>query len=250
MKKIIILKTGDTFIDIQAELGNFENWIIKGMGVNDDQFQIVDLPRGETLPRIESCKGVVIAGSHSMVTEELAWSVEIEKWIPECIQSDVPVLGICYGHQLLAKAMGGIVDFHPRGIEIGTVCIDIVGSDSSDPIFNGIQGSFLAHVCHSQTVVSLPENAICIAKNKYEPHHAFRIGSSAWGVQFHPEYDEHIMTAYVQNNIMSVKIRNIHFGKLNGFIKGGAMFFTYNTWFFIGIHQAPVFIKICFPHDE
>ncbi len=205
MKKIIVIKTGDTFLDIQARLGDFEDWIIKGMGVDGHLVQVVDLPRGESLPHVKSCKGIVIAGSHAMVTGELSWSIDIEKWLPQCVQAKIPVLGICYGHQLLAKAMGGKVDFHPQGIEIGTVSIEMVDNDSSDPIFNGIQGPFLAHVCHSQTVTKLPETAICIAKNEYESTHAFKIGSSAWGVQFHPEYDERIMRAYTQNMAPSIE---------------------------------------------
>ncbi len=140
-----------------------------------------------------------------MVTEELAWSIDIEKWLPKCIQAKIPVLGICYGHQLLAKAMGGKVDFHPQGIEIGTVGIEMVDNDPSDPIFNGIQGSFSAHVCHSQTVTKLPGDAICIASNEYESTHAFKIGSSASGVQFHPEYDARIMRAYTQNMAPSIE---------------------------------------------
>ncbi len=205
MKKIIVLKTGDTFLDIQTRLDDFEDWIIKGMEVDRHLIQVVDLPRGESLPQVKSCKGIVIAGSHAMVTEERSWSVDIEKWIPRCIQAKTPVLGICYGHQLLAKAMGGKVDFHPQGIEIGTVSIEMVDNDSSDPIFRGIQGPFLAHVCHSQTVTKLPEKAICIARNEYESTHAFKIGSSAWGVQFHPEYDEHIMHAYSQSMASSIE---------------------------------------------
>ncbi len=198
-KKIIVLKTGDTFLDIQTQMGDFEDWIITGMGVDNHIVQVVDLPRGKSLPPVESCKGIVIAGSHAMVTEELSWSMDIEKWIPQCIQSHIPVLGICYGHQLLAKAMGGKVAFHPQGIEIGTVCVEMVKSGFPDPLFNGIQGSFFTHVCHSQTVTTLPENAVCLAGNEHEPNHAFKIGSSAWGVQFHPEYNESIMKAYVEN---------------------------------------------------
>ncbi len=199
MKKIIVIKTGDTFLDIQTQMGDFEDWIITGMGVDKHLVQVVDVPRGDSLPSSRSCKGVVIAGSHAMVTEELSWSMDIERWIPECIQSNIPVLGICYGHQLLAKAMGGKVDFHSQGIEIGTTRIGIKEAGSSDPLFKGIQEPFLAHVCHSQTITRLPEAAICIAANGYESTHAFKIGSSAWGVQFHPEYNEDIMNAYVQN---------------------------------------------------
>ena len=205
MKKIIILKTGDTFPAMAKSLGDFEDWIFKGLGVEKDNIRVVDIPKGEALPLVETCKAVVITGSHAAVTEDLSWSVAIEKWIPNLIQSNIPILGICYGHQLLAKAMGGIVDFHVKGIEIGTAAIEIVEDGTQDLLFKGLPKTFKANVCHSQTVTRLPDQAVRIAKNSFEPNHAFRIGQSAWGVQFHPEFDDRIMAAYAENMGATIK---------------------------------------------
>ncbi len=199
MKKVVIIKTGDTFPAISKKLKDFEDWIIQGLGVDPKNTSIVDVPRGQRLPGSEECTGAVIAGSHAMVTQDLDWSIAIETWLPQVIEAGIPVLGICYGHQLLARAMGGIVDYHPKGLEIGTTGIECLESNTSDVLFKDIPDCFDVHVCHSQTVVQLPKNAVLIAKNEFEPHHAFRIGRSAWGVQFHPEYDENIMAAYAKN---------------------------------------------------
>ena len=205
MKKIIILKTGDTFPAMAKSLGDFEDWIFKGLGVEKDNIRVVDIPKGEALPLVETCKAVVITGSHAAVTEDLSWSVAIEKWIPNLIQSNIPILGICYGHQLLARAMGGIVDFHAKGIEIGTTSIEIVANSTQDPLFKGLPKIFKAHVSHSQTVTRLPDQAVQIAKNSFEPNHGFRIRQSAWGIQFHPEFDEKIMAAYAENMEATIK---------------------------------------------
>jgi len=199
MKKLIIIKTGDTFPLISEKLGDFEDWISSGMGIAQENIRVVNVPIGETLPPADTCKGVVIAGSHAMVTQDLSWSTAIEKWLPGCVESNIPVLGICYGHQLLARAMGGTVDYHSSGIEIGTVKIKLLRESKDDLLFKELGTQFLAHVCHSQTIIRLPDNAVRIAKNPFEPNHAFRIGSSAWGVQFHPEYDDRIMTAYTRS---------------------------------------------------
>ena len=205
MKKIIILKTGDTFPAMAKSLGDFEDWIFKGLGVGKDKIRVVDIPKGEALPVVETCKAVVISGSYAAVTQNLSWSVAIEKWIPKLIQSKIPILGICYGHQLLAKAMGGIVDFHAKGIEIGTAAIEIVEDGTQDPLFKGLPKTFKANVCHSQTVIRLPDHSVSMAKNSFEPNHAFRIGQSAWGVQFHPEFDDRIMAAYAENMEATIK---------------------------------------------
>jgi GMP synthase (glutamine-hydrolysing) len=53
------------------------------------------------------------------------------------------------------------------------------------------------HAVHRQSVRQLPANAVLLAGNDFEPHHAYRIGRSAWGVQFHPEFSAHVMSAYI-----------------------------------------------------
>jgi GMP synthase (glutamine-hydrolysing) len=199
MKKITIIKTGDTRPAIQEEFGDFEDWICRNMGVEKQKARIVDVPRGDILPDAKDCKNIVIAGSYAMVTQNLAWSVAIEKWIPGLIASGVPILGICYGHQLLCKAMGGVVGYHDKGVEVGTVDVQIVSDVSNDRLFQNLPGTFKVHASHSQTVLKLPETAVKIAENDFEPNHAFRIGDSAWGVQFHPEYDERIMASDTMN---------------------------------------------------
>ncbi|MBU2454323.1 MAG: glutamine amidotransferase, partial [Proteobacteria bacterium] len=209
-----IIKTGNTFGAIARQLGDFEDWISKGLGFDKKDVEIVDVPKGDLLPRVETCRGVVIAGSHAMVTQNLSWSLAIEKWVPDLIQSKIPVLGICYGHQLLARAMGGAVDYHAGGMEIGTTKIEILQDDASDALFKGLPKAFFAHVCHSQTIVKLPDNAVRIAENSFEPTHAFRIGTSAWGVQFHPEYDETIMAAYARSMEPTIKESGLHLSEI------------------------------------
>jgi GMP synthase (glutamine-hydrolysing) len=196
---ILIVKTGDTFADLIGSFGDFEDWIRQGLGVDKDQIQVVNAPAFEVLPEPGTFSGAVIAGSHAMVTENLDWSLAVEAWLAPVVTAGVPVLGICYGHQLLAKAMGGKVDFHPDGLEIGTAPITLTTDALSDPLFQGLPPVFNAHTCHSQTVLALPPGAVILAKNSHDPHHAFRMGSTAWGVQFHSEYTPDIMAGYIRN---------------------------------------------------
>jgi GMP synthase (glutamine-hydrolysing) len=61
-----------------------------------------------------------------------------------------------------------------------------------------LPAQFPVHTTHSQSVLALPPGAVLLAENDFEPHHAFRLGTCAWGVQFHPEYDSRIMRDYIQ----------------------------------------------------
>lgn len=196
---ILIVKTGDTFADLIGSVGDFEDWIRQGLGVGENHVRVVDAPAFEPLPDPGTFSGAVIAGSHAMVTQNLDWSLAVEAWLVPVVTAGVPVLGICYGHQLLAKAMGGKVDFHPGGLEIGTNPITLTANALSDPLLQGLPRVFNAHTCHSQTVLALPPGAVLLAKNTHDPHHAFRLGRAAWGVQFHPEYTPDIMTGYIRN---------------------------------------------------
>jgi GMP synthase (glutamine-hydrolysing) len=203
-RKIVIIKTGKSFASVIPVLGDFEDWITRGLGRDCQDIQVVNVEARQALPDLDRIKGVVIAGSHAMVTQNLDWSLALEAWIPRLIQKKVPLLGICYGHQLLARSMGGEVDYHPRGLEIGTIDIDCVVQGDEDPLFGGLPARFKAHVVHSQTIVRLPKSGVVMAKNGFEPHHAFRIGPCAWGVQFHPEYDTAIETAYIENMTQAI----------------------------------------------
>ncbi|MDT8379610.1 MAG: glutamine amidotransferase [Desulfotignum sp.] len=197
--EILIVKTGDTFSDLIGSFGDFEDWIRQSLGLGEDQVRVVNAPAFEPLPEPGTFSGAVIAGSHAMVTQNLDWSLAVEAWLAPVVAAGIPVLGICYGHQLLAKAMGGKVDFHPDGLEIGTTPITLTGDILSDPLLQGMPPVFKAHTCHSQTVLALPPGAVILAKNTHDPHHAFRLGRAAWGVQFHPEYTPDIMAGYIRN---------------------------------------------------
>ena len=197
MKTLYIVKTGTTFPDTKKRLGDFDQWTADALGALDVELDVVEAACGDSLPKMETCAGVVITGSHAMVTDNAPWSVRLEKWILPLLKAQIPVFGICYGHQLLARAAGGRVAYHPFGIEIGTVRIDLLPPCSGDPVFQSIPHSFSAHVTHSQTVTELPETAVRLAANAHEPAHAFRLGDCAWGVQFHPEYHAGIMRSYI-----------------------------------------------------
>ncbi|RJP77168.1 MAG: glutamine amidotransferase [Desulfobacteraceae bacterium] len=198
MKKLYIIKAGTTFPGTAKQFGDFDRWTAATLGRTDLEIDIVDTENGADLPSVKECAGAVITGSHSMVTDNLPWSVRLEEWILSLLHTDTPLFGICYGHQLLAQAAGGQVGFHPRGEEIGTVEVQLLPDCVNDPVFQSLPQSFLVHVTHEQTVLRLPAGAIRLAANHYEPNHAFRLGDRAWGVQFHPEYSMDIMRSYIR----------------------------------------------------
>ncbi len=201
MKPLLIVKTGSTHPDIAAEWGDFEDWIASGLGVEPALIQVVDPREGTPLPSPDQVAGAVVTGSHSMVTDREPWSEQTADWLRNAVAAELPVLGICYGHQLLAHALGGEVDFHPVGIELGTVDVALdAQAAQGDPLFSALPAQFGGQAAHRQHVRRLPPGAVLLAGNAFEPHQAFRAGRHAWGVQFHPEFGAAATAAYVRRH--------------------------------------------------
>lgn len=201
MKPFLVIKTGQTYEHIRDRHGCFEDWIAAGLGVAREQVHVTNAIAGELPPaQPEQFAGVVITGSPAMVTDREPWSETLAAWLHEHWRqrdSAVPLLGICYGHQLLAYALGGRVGYNPRGREIGTVQLHNTAAAAADPLLGGLAFPLRAHVTHLQSVLELPPGAVHLAASALEPHHAFRFGERIWGVQFHPEFTADIMRAYL-----------------------------------------------------
>lgn len=160
---------------------------------------------GEPLPDFSQIRCAIITGSPAMVTEHLDWSETLAEWILKAHQN-IPLLGVCYGHQLIAYALGGVVDYNPNGREIGTV---VASKVIDDPLFYGLDSQFEVQTTHSQSVIRLPGTATLLATTQLDPHHAFKIGNNTYGVQFHPEFSARTIQHYLvtrREEIVSEKL--------------------------------------------
>lgn len=194
--RVVILKTGTTYPDIRARFGDFEAWFVRGLS-SDLDLTVINVHQGESAGNPEDWDGIVVTGSPAMVSDREPWSEEAARWLAGAVDRKVPVLGVCYGHQLLARAMGGKVGYHPSGRETGTRMVELLPAAGSDTLFRNLPTRFTAQLTHKQSVLSLPAGAVLLGYNDFEPHQAFRIGDCAWGVQFHPEFSDAIMKAYL-----------------------------------------------------
>jgi GMP synthase (glutamine-hydrolysing) len=198
MRTLLIVKLGGTYSFLAEEIGDFEDWIIERSRSFSGKISVVSPVSGEPLPPISSVSGIILTGSHAMVTSQERWSEETAAWLVDALREEKPILGICYGHQLLAYALGGIVGYNPLGMEFGTTDIHLCKEARQDPIFRQLPSSFPVQVCHAQSVLELPANTCILASNAHDPHHVFRYGGNAWGVQFHPEYPPAASRIYIE----------------------------------------------------
>lgn len=197
MKPVVILKTGRKIDSLDSVPGDYEDWIREGMALALQAVTVIDAAEVEVLPDPQRLSAVVVTGSGSMVSDEEPWMKTAADWLRGVAEQGVPVLGICFGHQLLAWALGGKVDYNPRGVEVGTVTVTLNQQAASDPLFAAMPGRFVAQLSHSQSVMALPPGARLLASSEMEPHQAFAWGERAWGIQFHPEFDERIIPCFI-----------------------------------------------------
>lgn len=197
MKKLYIFKVGDTFANTKETLGDFDDWI-KNFIYTNSIIETIDIINNQKLPDFDNTLGVIITGSHAMVTDNLKWSLDTEEWIRKASLKDIPILGICYGHQLIAKALGGVVQNNPNGKEIGTVYICKTKEIENDLLFNNMPDTFFANVTHRQSVLKLPKDSKVLGFNDHDKHQIVRFKNLIWGVQFHPEFNSNIMKSYIE----------------------------------------------------
>ena len=136
MTDLLIVKTGSTVEP--SRRGDFEQWFASGMGFGPDRVKVADVQRGDPLPDPGDHRGVIITGSPDMVTDRAPWSERTAAWIPSVLQAETPLLSVCYGHQLLALALGGEVGPNPLGLEMGTVQTWLTPEAEQDPLFSGM----------------------------------------------------------------------------------------------------------------
>jgi GMP synthase (glutamine-hydrolysing) len=195
---VLIVKTGTTVPAVLARRQDFEVWITAGMGLAPSAVRVCRVYMGDALPDPRDVAGVVVTGSAAMVTDREAWSERTAAWLRDAVTASTPLLGICYGHQLLAHAFGGTVELNPRGRNLGTVDVALTEAASREALFTDTGSSLHVPVSHLQSVTRLPAEARLLGSTARDPNHAFAIGERAWGVQFHPEFDADIVRGYIE----------------------------------------------------
>lgn len=195
-RSLLVLKTGATHEEIARAEGDFEDWFLQALDPTADA-AVADARTGE-LPAPGLPGGVIVTGSPDMVTDRADWMERAAAWLRERVGAGRPVLGVCFGHQLLAWALGGIVDDNPGGRECGAVEVEQTEAGRADPLLGEMPRRFDAFSVHRQSVRRLPPGAELLARTSQIEVQAARYGERAWGVQFHPEFTESIVRAYVR----------------------------------------------------
>jgi GMP synthase-like glutamine amidotransferase len=203
-----ILETGrPTMKDLMQEHGTYVDMTEKLLCSSDQFFKDhVLFKRFAVFEGIfpgspRSCDAWVVTGSPHGVYEQLPWMIELQNLLRVCINSGVPVIGICFGHQILAAAMGGSVIKAPQGWGLGVQTYkwaDVGVLEGAGLPLSEVK--LLA--MHQDQVVSLPPTAKVVLKNDHCPFACLQYGHAALSFQFHPEFPLAYERAVIQRWLM------------------------------------------------
>ncbi|HIJ94267.1 MAG TPA: type 1 glutamine amidotransferase [Desulfuromonadales bacterium] len=149
--------------------------------------------RGEKLPQPEQISSLIIMGGAMGAHDDLRYPflTDLKILIRQVVEAGIPYLGICLGGQLLAAACGAQV-VSQRWEELGFLSVDLSAAGKRDGLFSGVSETFTSFLWHHDSF-DIPADGVLLASSEVCPHQAFRVGTSAWGVQFHPEVTEAII---------------------------------------------------------
>lgn len=194
---LLIVQMGSPPDDLLRQFGEQADWFRAALGDTAQHISVAHPDLGEALPDVSEFSAAVITGSWAMVTDRVDWSERTGRWVKGLIEADKPLLGVCYGHQLMADVMGGVVDYHPDGRELGTLPITLSARGRDDSWTGDLPPVFSAHLTHAQTVLAPPPGAQLLGSSAHDPHQILSYGPNTLSVQFHPEFSEALLNACV-----------------------------------------------------
>ncbi|MCE8555498.1 type 1 glutamine amidotransferase [Ruegeria pomeroyi] len=184
--KIGILLTGhapDTLIDAT---GDYDAFFVRLLGPQSFDFETFAVVDGQFPSGAEAADGWLITGSRHGVYEDHPWIPPLEALIREIRDKGQPLIGVCFGHQIIAQALGGKVEKFKGGWAIGPTEYDMGGEQVT------------VNAWHQDQVVALPDGAEVLASNNFCRNAMVAYGDTIWTIQAHPEYDNEFIGGLIR----------------------------------------------------
>ncbi len=182
-----ILECGHTMPEIKERHGDFPEMFARLLDGNDFTFEAYDVENMAFPDSVHTCDGWLLTGSKHGAYDNLPFIAPLEDFIKDAYAKAVPLVGICFGHQLIAQALGGRVEKFKDGWALGL----------TDYVFEDGQ-TLRLNAWHQDQVLDLPEGATVIASNDFCKNAALLYGDRAYSIQPHPEFKGDIISNYAR----------------------------------------------------
>ena len=180
---------------------------------------------GDELPGPDGLTGfsglLVLGGPMGALDDDdSSWLTPVKQLVGAAVRTDLPTLGICLGHQLIAVALGGTVTTNPRGQQLGVLDVGWTPVADADELFGPLTGAARGVQWNDDVVTQLPEHAVLLAETPHGEVQAVRYAPRTWGVQLHPEVDAAVVSAWAASDAGSHEARGIDQAELLTTIEG------------------------------
>lgn len=192
-----ILQTDVLADQVVQRYGSYVDMFEKLLSAADTQlaFQTYHVKHKEYPQNIHECDAYLITGSQSSCYEDEDWIRQLKQFVLDCFEQDKKLLGICFGHQLIADALGGVVQKSDKGWGVGLASSKVTHTPHW---LTPEQQQFNLLVNHQDQVTQLPPQASLIATNEFCPIASYQVDRSVLTFQGHPEFSRdylhHLMT--------------------------------------------------------
>lgn len=208
MTRVLVLRTGQPVNRVHSDYGPFSRLFERGLNADAhvkaaappvlvDELDVTTRAAGDPLPALTGYHGVIMTGSPAYVGDNEPWMRWSAGLLAHVLGRDLPLLCVCFGHQLLGQSLGGDVGPNPRGREMGTVVVEI-SPDADDPLLADLPRRFEAQCTHRDVIRGPSRTLKVVGHAAHDPHHVVRAAPRAWGLQFHPEFDDMVMRLYLE----------------------------------------------------
>lgn len=200
--RIGLLQCDNVTDDLVGIHGNYPE-MFEDMLLEQDQdieIAVYDLTANQFPVDLSSCDSYLITGSRYSVYDDIPWIHKAKKLVIKLAESNIPTVGICFGHQLIAESLGGKVSKAiDKGWGVGALSWNL--TEKTEWMNEKTSDSFSLHASHQDQVTILPPNAKTIATSKFCPIASFQISNHLLSFQGHPEYSKDFIKALMSKRI-------------------------------------------------
>lgn len=175
-------------------LKNVPAWFQAGLGdLETCELDVLHIEKNLDKAFKNDLHGVIISGSPRDAWDNEEATENLLIFLRSCLLHRIPVLGVCYGHQVLARFLNGVVQHHPDGLQLLNADVELTPAGKASPLFKGMKSKFNAISGHVDYVADTPPNCTRLAGSELTKVQAFQFQNLFYGVQFHPEFTAEII---------------------------------------------------------
>lgn len=207
--KLGILQCDDVRASLHADFGHYAAMFETLFQQVDSElelhfYRVID---GQFPQYVDECDAYICSGSKWSVNDDDLWIRQLEDFTRTLYYAKKGLVGICFGHQMIAKALGGQVEKSPRGWGVGIAHADVLVDQSW---MQPKQDNIALVVCHQDQVCQLPDNGRVLMSNTFCPYSMFQVGDHFLGLQGHPEFTSRYSSALMAQRRDIIPVETIN----------------------------------------